>query len=236
MSRAFAVRCGLAAVGGAVVLVVAGTMVRHRVDEARKARCGDNLKRMGLAFQAYHEAHGHFPPAAIVGRDVRPLLSWRVALLPHLGYRGLYERFRLDEPWDGPHNRALLREMPPVFACPGWARRGGTTVYRAVVGPEASLNGVGTMFEEARGIEVREVLDGASNTLMVAEAGPPVPWIKPDDLRFDPDRPLPKFGSRHPGGFHVLLADGMVRFIRHIIDTRALRALLTRDGGEVINA
>jgi hypothetical protein len=164
-------------------------------------------------------------------------LSWRVALLPQLGYRGLHERFRLDEPWDGPHNRALLREMPRVFACPGLAGRGATTtVYRAVVGPEASLNSVGTMFEAARGIEIREVLDGTSGTLMVAEAGPPVPWTKPDDLRYDREGPLPKFGSRHPGGFHVLLADGMTRFIRHTIDAQALRALLTRDGGEVVGA
>jgi hypothetical protein len=236
MTRAFAVRCSLAAVGGAVVLVVAGSMIRHQVDEARKARCADHLKQMGQAFQMYHDAHGHFPPAAVVGKDGRPLLSWRVALLPHLGYRGLYERFHLDEPWDGPHNRTLLREMPPIFACPGQPRRGGMTVYRVVVGPETSLNSVGTMFEEARGIEIREVLDGTSNTLMVAETGTPVPWTKPDDLRFDVDGPLPKFGSRHPGGFHALLADGIARFINHTIEPRVLRALLTRDGGEVVSA
>src|SRR5262249_9733230 len=40
----------------------------------------------------------------------------RVALLPYLGEGDLYRQFRLDEPWDGSHNQALLRRMPAIYA------------------------------------------------------------------------------------------------------------------------
>ena len=42
----------------------------------------------------------------------KPLLSWRVHLLPFLEENELYEQFKLDEPWDSPHNIKLLDQMP----------------------------------------------------------------------------------------------------------------------------
>jgi hypothetical protein len=50
-----------------------------------------------------------------VGDARLPLLSWRVAILPDLGFDALYRRFRLNEPWDSPHNKALLGEMPGIY-------------------------------------------------------------------------------------------------------------------------
>ena len=60
----------------------------------------------------YREAHGRFPAPAIQGKDGKPLLSWRVAILPYLEEDGLYQSFKLDEPWDSPHNKPLLERMP----------------------------------------------------------------------------------------------------------------------------
>ena len=48
----------------------------------------------------------------------RPTLSWRVELLPYLGYEQLYREFKLDQPWDSPHNRALLPRIPDVYQSP----------------------------------------------------------------------------------------------------------------------
>ncbi len=47
----------------------------------------------------------------------KPLLSWRVLLLPYLGEQEakLFERFRLEEPWDSEHNSQLIALMPPDF-------------------------------------------------------------------------------------------------------------------------
>jgi hypothetical protein len=223
----------LGAVAG-VLSVSALAVVPPLVRRSHTARCAGNFQRLGMAMQRFHDAHGHFPAAAITDKTGKPLLSWRVALLPQLGYPSLFQRFRLDEPWDSPHNRALLPLMPPVYACPSLAdSRSFVTGYQVVVGPRPVLAQVGTLFEWSRGVEVREVLDGASTTVMVAETDRAVPWTQPEDLRFDADGPLPHFGSGHPGGFHAVFADGATRFLKFSISPETLRAILTRDGGEV---
>ncbi|MDR3635154.1 MAG: DUF1559 domain-containing protein [Isosphaeraceae bacterium] len=203
----------------------------------RKARCVTNLKELGLGLHNYESEHGHFPAAAIVGTAGKPLLSWRVELLPYLGERDLYEQFHRDEPWDSPHNLALISRMPAVYACPSEPdRTRGVTRYQGIVGPRAGLGVIGAMFEPARGIDIREITDGASNTVMVAEAGGPVVWTKPEDLRFEQDGLLPSFGSRHGTGCNALFADGSVRLLRFTIGPAVLRGILTRDGGEVLSA
>src|SRR5689334_17925526 len=43
-----------------------------------------NVREIGLALLNYHSVVGNLPPAALKGKDGRPLLSWRVVLLPFL--------------------------------------------------------------------------------------------------------------------------------------------------------
>ena len=104
------------AVGPFVVGIASGII--DSVRETQRKQCSDRLTRIGLTLHEYHNAHNHFPAPAIFDSAGSPLLSWRVAILPYLGYRSLYERFHLVEPWDSVHNRALLAEMPAEFACP----------------------------------------------------------------------------------------------------------------------
>jgi prepilin-type processing-associated H-X9-DG protein len=175
---------------------------------ARERRCADNLKQIALAMHNFETANGAFPPAAITDRQGQPLLSWRVAILPYLGPEGaaLYREFRLDEPWDSPHNRRLLDRMPAVYACPDEPRgRPTTTNYLVVVGP-------GRLFTGARkGVKIQDVTAGTSSTLMVTESDQPVPWTAPREIPADPIAGEPCKGSRHPGGYHVAMADGSVR-------------------------
>src|SRR5439155_2486972 len=86
---------------------------------ADRVRSQNNLKQIGLAIIKYHDANGHFPTAAIYSKNDKPLLSWRVAVLPYLDEDALYRLFKLDEPWDSKHNKPLLAQMPSVFAAPG---------------------------------------------------------------------------------------------------------------------
>jgi hypothetical protein len=163
-------------------------------------------------------------------------LSWRVAILPQLGHQALYERFHLDEPWDSPHNRSLLAEMPQVFACPGGpSRRSGKTSYLVVVGPETDTYSINTPFEPTRGADIRHITDGLSNTILVLETDVAVPWTKPDDLRWTKGEPLPRVASAHAGGSHVVFADTAIRFIKSTIEPRILEAILTINGGEVLS-
>ncbi|HMB07398.1 MAG TPA: DUF1559 domain-containing protein [Isosphaeraceae bacterium] len=222
------VTCG--ALGATLVFMIALLLpaVNAAREAARRTQCVNNLKQMGLAFHNFYSAHNHLPPAAITDARGNPLLSWRVALLPYIAQESLFKQFKLDEPWDSSHNRALLARMPAVYACPSDPRdkRQGMTCYQAIIGP-------GTLFEGEEGITFAEVTDGISNTILVAEAKMPAPWTKPDDVPVD--GVTTALGSLHPGGFNLLTADGAVRFFKSSINPAVLRAMVTRNKGEVVD-
>jgi prepilin-type processing-associated H-X9-DG protein len=201
-------------------------------EAARRAQCTNNLKQIALAYHNVHAASNAFPAPAITDKDGKPLLSWRVAILPYLEQQELYNKFKLDEPWDSPNNKALIKEMPAVYLCPSRKNPAeGTTTYRVFVGD-------GALFQAGQGTPIQSVTDGTSNTIMVVESTDAVAWTRPDDLKFDPEaKPsLMGAGSPHPGGFNAAFADGSVRYIRSMINLDVWKALITRAGGEVIAA
>ncbi len=206
--------------------------VQSAREAARRAQCVNNLKQIGLAMHNYHEANGKLPQAAIADKQGKPLLSWRVAILPFIDQKALYEKFKLDEPWDGPHNKALLEEMPALYACPSTPTpRKSATNYRV-------WDGKGAMFEKRRALRFADVKDGLSQTLMVVETKESVPWTAPEELPFDPERSTPLFGagSSHPGGLNALFGDGSVLFLRATMNPETLRGMITIAGGEIIPA
>ncbi len=100
-----------------------------------------NLRTIGQALERYHAREGRFPPAAILSKEGTPLLSWRVRLLPDLGEHLLYERFRKDEPWDSPTNRALIEEMPNVYR--SLRQSGGSVILDRLLAAGRMLDPVG---------------------------------------------------------------------------------------------
>ena len=190
----------------------------------------NNLKQVGLAMHSYREAHGRFPAPAIRGPDGKPLLSWRVAILPYLAENELYHSFKLDEPWDSPHNKPLLERMPQLFAPPrsqGQAP-GGLTQFRTFVGE-------GTPFEGGRAPRWEDFADGPDRTILIAEADEAVPWTKPDELPYAPDKPLPALGGGPLGSFLVMTADGRVLSIPAAFDEVLLRRAITRNDKQPVD-
>ena len=177
----------------------------------------------------YQATHGKLPPAVVYGKDGQPLYSWRVLLLPFIEQDALYQEFHLDEPWDSPHNLTLLPRMPRTYAAPG--------SKAAKLPPDHTVChvfvGKGAAFEGREGLSLPEDFpDGTSNTILLVEAGEPVPWTKPADLPFAPDQPLPDLRSLFKDGFRAGLADGSVRWVRKEASEATLRAAVTRNGGE----
>jgi RNA polymerase sigma factor (sigma-70 family) len=195
----------------------------EKEEQAARMRRANNLKQIGLAMHNYHDTYGSFPAEAIYSQDGKPLLSWRVAILPFLEEENLYNQFKLDEPWDSVHNKKLLGRMPKVFG-----EHGTQTHFRI-------FTGEGMIFHGDKGSRFAHITDGMSNTIMVVEAANSVPWTKPDELLYDPNKPLPKLGGTpSKDGFYVLMCDGSVQFVRTPIKEQQFRALLTPAGGEVI--
>jgi RNA polymerase sigma factor (sigma-70 family) len=209
------------------------TGVEKAREGARRAQSANNLKQIALAMHNWAEvSQKGLPPAAICDNDGKPLLSWRVAILPYIEENELYKQFHLNEPWDSEHNKALIARMPKIYA-PVVAKpkedEEGKTYYLALVGG-------GALFHVATPRKLASITDGTSNTIMVAEAAEPVIWTKPDDLTFDPKGELPKMGGTlFEGGFNVVFADGAVKFLKKGLDQKVLRALITSDGAEVLN-
>ena len=197
-------------------------------------KSANNLKQIGLGIHNYHDANGKLP-GPVRDKSGKPLLSWRVALLPELEVEALYRKFHLDEPWDSPHNLALMEPMPRIFGSAGNAPPQPTwTFYRLVTGPDTAF--------ERDGVKFDDFPHGLSKTLFVIEAGEAVPWTKPEEWEYDPGKPLPPLGgiftqndwlSRQRGkqdGTNVLFGDGSVRFLPRYTNEAKWRALLTRNG------
>lgn len=193
--------------------------------------CHHSLKYIGLALHAYHDDYGAFPPAVVADEAGRPIHSWRVLLLPYLDRKALYDRYRFDEPWDGPNNIQLLKEMPTIFACPNHRQAESTkATYLAVSGP-------GTAFPGSASTTTRDMTDGPSTVAMVGETtGPGVPWLQPVDIdvMLHPGIGDPAgFGSQHEGnGAHFLFGDGGVRYVNANAAAHLIKAMYTIDGGE----
>jgi uncharacterized protein (TIGR03067 family) len=191
-------------------------------------QCKKQMKHIVLALHNYHDTQGRFPAPAIYAKDGKALLSWRVAILPYLEHDNLYRRFKLDEAWDSPTNKPLMKEMPDVYARPGKADGPTLTPFQGFVGK-------GTAFEGPKGIGIASITDGTSNTAFFVEASKAVPWSKPDDLPYDPAKPLPELGGVDKGGFFLAWMDGSVDFIKKPIEEKLLRLAITRQDGMILD-
>jgi hypothetical protein len=191
----------------------------------------NNLKQIGLALRNYHDAYGCFPPAYLADTHGRPMHSWRVLILPWLEQKAIYDRYRFDEPWNGPNNRKLHALVIPSYTCRTHPRPGHSTAYAAIVGPKAAWYG-------AKPMRLGDVQDDPNQTIHVIEvSAPAIHWMEPRDIPFDrmsfaiggPDTRV-RPSSHHPGGANILMMSGAARWLSAKIAPEHLRALLTIAG------
>ena len=230
-----AVACLLLTDGGPVPLAIrhlAGAEISSADDKVNRAKCVSTLKSIFLGLDDYHTAHGTLPAAYSVDKAGKPLLSWRIQILPFLGHKPLYDRFHLDEPWDSPHNKALLKFMPRDYACPNASAeltREGKTSYLTPRGPA-------TAFPGSEPVSYDGITDGLPNTVLVVEASDSaaVFWTKPEDWNVEGEPKSRALSGRHSQGTNFLMASSTVTTIRNPIEPALLKGIMTRNGKEVI--
>jgi hypothetical protein len=219
-----------------VALLVGGVyaLPSTRADDApaitkKDLRTSDNnLKQIALAFHNYFSANNKLP-GDILDKDGKPLLSWRVEILPYLEEQQLYMQFKMDEPWDSATNKKLIEKMPKLYAPVRVKAKAGETFYQ-------TFTGKGTLFVDHKpAYTIGNIPDGTSNTGLVFEAGEPVTWSKPADMPFDENKPLPKLGGLFDGECHVAMCDGSVRILKKNPDEKELKHLIMPADGNVID-
>jgi hypothetical protein len=199
------------------------------VTEKHIAASQENLKQIALATINSADANNGQMPTNVLDKDGKPLLSWRVAILPYIEQDQLYKQFKLDEPWDSDTNKKLIEKMPKIYAPIRVKGKAGETFYQVFYG-EGALFG-----PKQQPRFPASITDGTANTGLVFEAGEPVVWTKPADLPFDAKKKLPKLGGMFDGEFNVALCDGSVMLVKKDFDETQMKHFIMPADGEVLD-
>ena len=207
-----------------VVVVSMGTLVLHMGCNSRTSSQaaapidpGKTMELIGTAIRQYADVNKTFPPAYTTDKDGKPLLSWRVLILPFLDPDGgLYEQFHLDEPWDSENNKNFITQMPSLY------RHRESKVAAEGRTNFLTVRGANTLFPGKAGIALTDLGRAPSNIVMLVEVSDAraVIWTKPDDFEYSEKSPMDGLIGFRPYGFLAGLADGSVGFF----DTRSIKA------------
>ena len=240
----------------AVLIALLLPAVQQVREAARRTQCRNNLRQVGLALQNYHSALRSFPPGGLEWRAPWPPglpqknIAWSALILPWLEQSNLYRSLDFNTGYDSIANAPFAAVRLPVYLCPSTPNGDrqfnsrGPIAYGGIFGERImSPNNPpkGVMVYD-RVFRFRDITDGSSNTLIVAEDSQRihVEWISAYNV-FDQAYAVNKapqiendMRSQHTGGAFGCLADGSVRFVGESLDRSILAALCTRDGGEII--
>ena len=205
--------------------------IAARINEQNQAKAAaalsmNKVKNIATALLAYHKDKGKFPPAATLSKEGKPLLSWRVQILPYLGHNFLYKQFRQNEPWDSEHNKKFIRRIPPSFRETQDDLNKGTTPFQAPVGIATLFNPGGT------GTNSIQIINELSNTIMLVK----VPedktaiWTKPEDWEIDISLPAKDLLKGFTNAIVFACADGEVKAIPLKEAEEKIKSMLVIDG------
>ena len=184
----------------------------------RRTECSDRVQRIVLAMLLYEKEHGRLPAAYTVDAKGRPLHSWRVLLLPYLGDKAkkLYKQIKLDEPWDGEHNRKFHTAAVEFYQCPTAKLKPGKTVYSVVVGEKAA-------FQPGEGKTLKQLGPNSGAMIFVLEGHDPVGWMDPMSNFTEKNAKDTLKKTVHPGIIMIGLRGGKVIPITGSVDRDAFQ-------------
>ena len=169
--------------------------VQQAREAARRMQCQNNLKQLGLALQSYHAAMRKFPPGYIsqfnsLGNDLGPGWGWGSLLLPQLEQSAVYQQVNFNAGIEHVTNGFVRSMKLSTFLCPSdsapdrWQavkRDLASGNFQSNICEVASANYIGMfgtfepgvdgdgVFFRNYAIQMRDVSDGTSSTLMVGE-------------------------------------------------------------------
>lgn len=211
----------------AVLMSLLVPAVQKVREAANRTECQNNLKQLGIACHNFADTRGGLPPS----RNWSPLYGWGAVILPYLERSDLHREFKFDQHYYSADNAPVIKQCLKVYICPStttpfrYVNRGGfdgcvsdyftpQQIHDPVIYPSApSQKG---LLQEAKIRRWKEILDGTSSTLMIAEqAGRPDYFIrgKPQPTNTGIGSPLKgPWAADNIVAFSAYSADGLVRY------------------------
>ncbi|MEW4452270.1 DUF1559 domain-containing protein [Bremerella sp. JC817] len=270
-----------------VVIAIIGVLValllpavQQARETARRMQCTNNLKQMGVALHNYHDTFLAFPIGQLkhnhFGNDWDPTV-WSAAILPFMEQQTVYERIQqewaarnweFDRGSDGVGATVIQAYVCPADPGPEkqqeYHQDMAKSNYKGCLGSSLPADNdyarstVNGMFGTNFSTQMRDVIDGTSNTICVGEVDSAknltgryaTCWVGTDHVgwhdralgladdaypinKFGGSRPYRAYGSFHVGGANFLMVDGSVRFMPDVISGTLYEAFGTIAGGEV---
>ncbi len=203
---------------------------------AKQSMSKNNMRQIMVATHFYHDAHLALPALFNQDKTGKPLLSWRVHILPYIEQDEFYKQFHLDEPWDSEHNIKLVEKMPEVFRHPKLKLEPGQTAYVGLIGLHMAwqLPKDDKQMPTGMTLEAIRDLDGCGHTIALVEvnAEHAVVWTKPEDLNIDDLELIEKLTGIWQKGMIFSTWDASIRSFPSIPDDEKLRQLFRVDDGK----
>jgi prepilin-type N-terminal cleavage/methylation domain-containing protein/prepilin-type processing-associated H-X9-DG protein len=175
----------------AIIAILLGLLlpaVQKVRESAARTKCQNNLKQLGLACHAYHDANQGLPPgylATAAYPGTTPGWGWATFLLPYIEQNNLYRQIDLTRPVE---TQPAIRTVVHLFLCPSDAvlpspfavldatlepvATAAPSSYAATVGDDPSEvdapTGSGVFYRNSR-IRLTDITDGTSFTSMLAD-------------------------------------------------------------------
>ncbi|QDT31510.1 DUF1559 domain-containing protein [Thalassoglobus polymorphus] len=192
----------------AILVALLLPAVQQAREAARRSQCKNNLKQLGIAMHNYHDTHGIFPPSPVCGpidpqgnnKETWSAWSGIGMLLPYIDQAPLYNQANFDYNWNRNDsarnltNETIQRTIITPLNCP--SDPGASKRYTASMSPvsycfsagPASTWSVGPIkpgiVTFRTGTRMRDITDGTTNTIMMAEA-----QIGLNNGQWDPNQP-----------------------------------------------
>ncbi len=209
-----------------VVLAIIGILIALLLpsvqsirEAARRTQCLNNMRQLGIGVTSYEGTRGAFPPSYQNGH------CWAAILLPYIEQKNIADVYDFGIPWNHANNQVATTSVVTTYVCPsnpnatnqrfdeiGGGKRAATGDYAAISSVSKAIYSLGyarpvdnrraALTHGNRPTEIRDIVDGLSNTIMfIEDVGRPVHYTSKGR---GPD-------NHDPGGGNFDVTNGRVR-------------------------